>query len=234
MFIDHFLDKINKLYINTNIERINILVCITSNHRNNFDEILFIEILRNIREIFPGNITIFEKKFKDSSFSNLSQNIINIFKELRIGHCYIEINNLQQVEVKKNEHNVFSFFYVNKSFWKSDLKLILAKASLHKHHAFLYPFTCLEELALSVSLSTTDFTRFNRLEVIQILRSDMIYIYTDLLRTFPNNKFIGILDARNSKITYEHIPFYSRVNDFGIIVDNNLFKIKEHFLSYYQ
>jgi hypothetical protein len=231
MTIDRVLNHLNSILQHKRIKSISVLCTLTSKNQNNFDYSLLFKILRLCKDHFDCKINIYEKRFKDSSESNLPVDPYDFFKDIGVKHIYIDSQNQEAVDVPKDGANTFEIFYLNKTFFDADCQLILTKAAMHTHHSYLYPFTCIEELVLSISLSSISTSQITRDEYIKIVRDDIIFVYQDLLRTNLNFQLIGILDARNTRITNEHLPFFYRVKNVGLFIDENLRVLRENFID---
>lgn len=231
MTVDQVLNRLNSILQHKRIKNISVLCTITSQNKNNFDYSLLLKILKLCKDHFDCHINIYEKRFKDSSESNLPAEHYDFFRSIGIKHIYIDSQNQEAIVMPEDVTNTFDSLYINKAFFETDIQLILTKAAMHKHHAYLYPFTCIEELVLSISLSSVSTSRITRDEYMKIVRDDIMFIYKDLLRVNLNFQLIGILDARKTRITNEHIPFFYRVKDIGLMVEENLDFLRKHFLD---
>lgn len=224
MEIESCLKELRKLDLNQ-YKKIGIVTCISSSLKNNFDSELLANVLTELRGEFNGNITLFEKKYKDSDQKNIPDDIHILLKKSSIKHIYITLDNIAKREIPKGR--IYKYLYLNEDFIDTDLKIILTKASIHKHHYFTYPFSCKEEIALLIGTSTIDWIRFKRTDVVQVLRAELIGIYNDLISEFPDLDFYGILDARSTKISNEHIPFFSKKKNLGVLYGRDLDKIEK-------
>jgi len=225
MKIESCLKELEKLDLNQ-YKKIGIVTCISSSAGNNFDAELLASILTELREKFDEDITIFEKKYKDSDLKNIPDNIHILLKKNSVRHIYITLDNIVKRGITKGR--IYKYLYLNEDFLDTDLKIILTKASIHKHHFFTYPFSCKEEIALLIGTSITDWIRFKRSDVVQVLRAELIGIYNDLISEFPNLDFYGILDGRSTRISNEHIPFFSKKKNIGILYGRDLDKIEKN------
>lgn len=198
---------------------IGVLGCISSkDEKNNLDQVFILELLENLSKTFQGKIIFFERKFKDSGVSQ----ILSRLQDLSIEHRFISVDNLVKKENKSSHEKVYDHLYINEEFLGTDLKIVVTNASVHKHHAFSFPFTCLQELALSVSTSTVDWSRLMRNEAINILRSELEGIYCALQSGFQIGRITGILDCRKTRLTNEHIPFFSKTYGGDVLCDSDL------------
>lgn len=153
MEIESCIKELAKLDLNQD-KKIGIMTCISSSAGNNFDSELLADILIKLRGKFNGDITIFEKKYKDSDQKNIPEHIHIILQNYSINHIYVTIDNIVKREISKGR--IYKYLYLNETFLDTDLKIILTKAAIHRHHFFTYPFSCKEEIALLIGTSLTN------------------------------------------------------------------------------
>jgi hypothetical protein len=194
----------------------------SSNLNRNFDEKIFFEFIKLLKQENVQNISIYEKKFKDTLEDT---SFTNKIKELDISFLQIECTNL-----KKYKGENFGYF-LDEDWLKSELKIILTKASVHRHHALVYPFSVLSELGLFISISDFDWRKIKQKEAIQILRAELDYFAESFISDFPKQNFLGITDSKETLITNEHLFFLKSKKIGDILIDYDLAKSKEKILK---
>lgn len=223
--------KINNLI--KNLKEICILTNLTSKdpefRLDNFFE--FIEKINNSNNKII--INIFERKFKDTDTEKINLINTNLKKiNQNINLSLITTNQLKKHKVNKFNELIFENLFIYENLFKSEITFILTEAKLHIHHSKKYLFSCIDTLVLASNLNLIEYENYNKKELIKILRDEINLIFKHIKNLNINkNKFYGILDGTNIKITNEHIPFFYKKKQIGIFQGKNLEKLHNNLLT---